>query len=303
MGTIGRNALFYIIFLSASFIFFPNALGDLTCNIQASCPASDTVPFKISSATNGHAALPSETNAPYNTFQVCCTGVPGLSASCGTPRSVILLKLSAATNAHVQKNTFSGYSQTACLAAPVPSNIVCSYSTNCANLGSGYTCLASISADTNAHIGNCAAYSTKLCCSTAAEFDFTISTVDAITATVGEATELRVQITNVGSTSDQYTVTFTSNLPNTVDISNPTITTETVPSNGNTFASTLLRPLIDGDNIISVTVASTADSSMSEVVTIPMRSAKFSLPEFGLFGLIQIIILASIVFFVYQKRI
>jgi len=74
------------------------------------------------------------------------------------------LKLSGITNAHVGKNTHSDYANSVCLSAPTGSTIVCDYATDCNALGPGYTCLVSISGDTNAHVGNCAAYETKVCC-------------------------------------------------------------------------------------------------------------------------------------------
>lgn len=35
---------------------------------------------------------------------------------------------------------------------------------DCATLGEGYVCLASISGGTNAHVGDCSAYTSKVCC-------------------------------------------------------------------------------------------------------------------------------------------
>jgi hypothetical protein len=49
----------------------------LSCTVAASC--SDTTLFKISSTTNGHAELASESN--YTNY-VCCSGVVGLGNAC-----------------------------------------------------------------------------------------------------------------------------------------------------------------------------------------------------------------------------
>ncbi|MCK9446841.1 hypothetical protein M0Q50_08285, partial [bacterium] len=40
----------------------------------------------------------------------------------------------------------------------------CDYADSCSTLGDDYVCLASISGDTNAHVGECSIYSTKVCC-------------------------------------------------------------------------------------------------------------------------------------------
>ena len=131
----------------------------LTCGIAVgSCP--NTSVFKMSATTNAHAEKPSQNN--YNNY-VCCSGVAGLTNSCSGNYDTVL-KLSGITNAHVGKNTHSDYANSVCLSAPTGSTIVCDYATDCSALGPGYTCLVSISGDANAHVGNCTAYATKVCC-------------------------------------------------------------------------------------------------------------------------------------------
>ena len=131
----------------------------LTCGIAVgSCP--NTSVFKMSATTNAHAEKPSQNN--YNNY-VCCSGVAGLTNSCSGNYDTVL-KLSGITNAHVGKNTHSDYANSVCISAPTGSTIVCDYATDCSALGPGYTCLVSISGDTNAHVGNCSAYETKVCC-------------------------------------------------------------------------------------------------------------------------------------------
>jgi len=131
----------------------------LTCGIAVgSCP--NTSVFKMSAVSNAHAELPGQVN--YN-YYVCCSGVAGLGTSCSGNYDTVL-KLSGITNAHVEKDTQANYANSVCLSVPTGSTIICNYATDCSALGPGYTCLVSISGDTNAHVGNCAAYTTKVCC-------------------------------------------------------------------------------------------------------------------------------------------
>lgn len=140
---------------------------DATClaYVQMSCYVANgdcpnTVLLKMSSNAGGHAELAS--GSAYD-YQVCCTG-PTLSSSCSATKKATILKLSAATNAHVEENTLSNYSTDSCLATSDTLNAACSYASSCSDVGPQYQCLASISDTTNAHIGDCSAFATKVCC-------------------------------------------------------------------------------------------------------------------------------------------
>ncbi|MDD4531638.1 MAG: prepilin-type N-terminal cleavage/methylation domain-containing protein [Candidatus Pacebacteria bacterium] len=141
--------------------------GDATCLafVQLSCYVANgdcpnTILLNMSSSTGGHAELATGTN--YN-YQVCCTG-PSLSSSCSATKKATILKLSATTNAHVEENTLSNYLTDSCLATSDTLNAICSYASSCSDIGPEYECLASISDTTNAHIGDCDAFATKVCC-------------------------------------------------------------------------------------------------------------------------------------------
>lgn len=131
--------------------------GGLSC-IVTDQACTDTTVLKISSAANGHAELPDQTNFDY---YVCCSP-DSLGTSCSGNYDTIL-KLYASANAHVEKSTESNFSTAACLSKSTGA-IDCDYAENCSSLGASYVCLVSISGDTNAHIGDCDAFSTKVCC-------------------------------------------------------------------------------------------------------------------------------------------
>jgi len=141
-----------------------NQLADLTCSITSGSCANTTV-FKMSASTNAHAELSDQVNYSY---YACCSGVTGLGTSCSGNYDTVL-KLYGTTNSHVEKSTQLNYGNSVCLSLPVGTNLVCDYSSDCANLAPDYTCVASISGDTNAHISNCTDYSTKACCANMCE--------------------------------------------------------------------------------------------------------------------------------------
>ena len=134
----------------------PTPSQNLNCSIGTSC--SGTTVFKISNSTNAHAELPSQNNY---TYYVCCTGITGLGNDCNAANKIVVLKLSDITNAHVEENSYSNYPNNVCLSAPTGKTIICNYNSSCST---GYSCLASISAETNAHVGDCNVYSIKICC-------------------------------------------------------------------------------------------------------------------------------------------
>jgi len=125
----------------------------ITCSVKGSCVAGEVDLLQMSGTSNAHASI----DGTYSNH-VCCSGPVDLSNSCSG--GVVILRLSSTNNAHVEQNTFSNYPQSACLySSQTP---LVSYGASCPI---GYACVASISAATNAHIGNCSSYPTKVCVS------------------------------------------------------------------------------------------------------------------------------------------
>ena len=138
-------------------------MANMTCTITSSCAYTSI--FKMYATTNSHAELLNQAN--YN-YYACCSGVAGLGTSCSGSYDTVL-KLSGLTNAHVEKSTQANYANSVCLSVSTGSTIVCDYATDCATLGPSYACVASISGDTNTHVGDCTAYLTKVCCANMCE--------------------------------------------------------------------------------------------------------------------------------------
>ncbi len=126
----------------------------------ASTVCSDTLAFKMSALKDAHAEIPSLSNYDY---KVCCRSDNGtLSNSCSSP-DAIPIHLSGATDAHVEKNTQSNYATNACLSHDTQT-VSCYYTTS--NCLADETCLATISSDTDAHVGDCVTqpFANKICC-------------------------------------------------------------------------------------------------------------------------------------------
>ncbi len=195
-----KQIIVILIFLSLFFLA-DSAKAALNCSFN-SCPSGGIQVLKMSASSNAHAGLPSQSS--YSNY-VCCAGINGTSCSGGTT----FLRLSATSGAHVQQISYSSYSTNACLSPISGESIDCIYSTSCTY---PYVCLASISGTTNAHVGNCSAYSTKVCCKATA-IENNPPTCNYLNANPSSgAYPLTVSFTASGSDSDgtiiQYEFTF-----------------------------------------------------------------------------------------------
>lgn len=154
----------------------------MSCFVTGGACSGTTI-FNLYDYNGSHAELFSQSDYPY---KVCCTGTD-ISNSC-SGNYVNILNLSGATNSHVEKGTLSNYSNDVCLSAS--KNVTCGYAADCSTLGSQYVCMASISSDSNAHAGECGAYSTQVCCEVAL-------LVSACTAKVASSPTVYVGNTNI----------------------------------------------------------------------------------------------------------
>ena len=141
----------------------------LNCFVSVACNNPYVTVFKMSSLSDAHAEVPSQTNFDY---KVCCRSslaTETLSSDCNNPNppNFIALHLSAITDANVEQNNQNNYNVNVCLSttstAQPPKTILCTYRSNCL---SGETCMASISDITDAHVADCITqpFATKVCC-------------------------------------------------------------------------------------------------------------------------------------------
>ena len=150
-----KNDILYLIFIiliAAMFTFITiNKTKTVGKAIATTCPDGNTI-FEISALTNAHTGT---WDGSAYTNKVCYTASSG--HDCTGANAVI--RLSAATNAHVEKKelTTAGYSDV-CFG-----DLTCHYYDGSGTCDSG-ECLATISANTNAHVGDCGAYTKTICC-------------------------------------------------------------------------------------------------------------------------------------------
>jgi hypothetical protein len=129
---------------------------NLSCFVTNGLCSGVTI-FNMYDYLGNHAELSTQSNYPY---KVCCSGT-NISNSCSGTFHDTVLKLSGATNAHAEKKTQSNYTGNDVCLSSSSLGVVCDYGTSCS---SDFTCLASISSDTDAHVGECSTYTNKVCC-------------------------------------------------------------------------------------------------------------------------------------------
>jgi hypothetical protein len=179
-------------------------IGNLICIYNSTCGGSYVDFLHISNLTDAHAELPNQSN--YTNRLCCKSPVANISTFCGD-KYLVMFHLSNETNAHVELNNNSQYSINVCMELNSTSYVLnWSYRANCSGYGE---CLASVSNDTNAHIGDCdseAAYSTRLC-------------TDIILDTTAPSVSL-VSPANGSNLTSGSTVTFAYRVSDANDIAN-----------------------------------------------------------------------------------
>jgi hypothetical protein len=153
---------FVVILIFATQVELANAV--LTCSITtaAACTSPSVIIYRMSSATNAHAAMPTSTApALYNNVVCCSSPTSGLNNVCSAT-STVALYLKAGTNSHVSQTNIAPYTTPACISSPNETVTVGYQAADC----SGYdTTLGSMIGTKNSHIGNPAwtAGTTKIC--------------------------------------------------------------------------------------------------------------------------------------------
>jgi hypothetical protein len=143
----------------------------LSCSITTAAGCTNTVVLRLSSASDAHAEMPSQSTATYSNNVVCCSGLSGVSCA---GNSASILNLSSTTNAHVEIATNSNYPNVACMTGASEIPVIAYQDNNC----TGYdTTLVSISSTTNATVGSSTEYVKRVCGSlTPASITFTLAT-------------------------------------------------------------------------------------------------------------------------------
>ena len=158
--------LFAVIFFGHS---YATVSAGLNCSIieSASCSNADLLYFRNDSSGyyNAHAQLPSNGTYP---FTLCCDALAVNDTIDNTCGDAVFLVLNKTSNSHVQRTTRNEYSNNVCINS-VNGNVTCGYYNS--SCPTNYTCLTSMASSetadynqTNAHVGSCDEYITKVCC-------------------------------------------------------------------------------------------------------------------------------------------
>jgi hypothetical protein len=160
--------LAFFVFGAAMLVFGAN--NDLQCLFVSgtTCPEGSVKLIGVENDTGGfmNAHAQNRTVETYD-YSVCCntTGNSSITIGSGCNQAAVV-KLSAEDNAHVEIGSNSNYAVSACLNSSWQ-RVYCSYVSG--DCSASYPCLFSMansegSNTSNAHVGNCSAYSEKVCC-------------------------------------------------------------------------------------------------------------------------------------------
>ncbi|MFH1801358.1 MAG: hypothetical protein ABH804_00795 [archaeon] len=132
-------------------VFFIGLASAQTCSVTTSCSSSDNIIMKMSSQDNAHGAVYDDTN--YN-YCISCDFIGSHECDGGNK----IMGLSATTNAHAESPSLNNYNTHVCFG-----DLTCAVGAG--SCPDGYTIeIASLSSDTNAHIGSFGYYNLKICC-------------------------------------------------------------------------------------------------------------------------------------------
>ena len=134
----------------------------LNCLVKSSaCETDEKLIFKMRYTSNSHAELKNQT---YYSNNVCCSSSDNTLNNTCENNFDIALRLFYETNSHVAEKQYLAYQYRVCLSS-TKNKVECKYE-NAESCSSGYTCLASMSAERNTHVGDCVTnpFSLKVCC-------------------------------------------------------------------------------------------------------------------------------------------
>ncbi len=142
--------------------FSPSSLTSITgadvVDLGSCQSRGGTSLFQVSAQTNAHASYPNQGNYPF----VACWPNPLSSPTTVCDGQNTVLRLSGYTNAHAEQpdQNNPAYNYPICF-----STFRCSTVSSSQGCSAGSTCVATFSASTNAHVGDCSSsYPLMLCC-------------------------------------------------------------------------------------------------------------------------------------------
>jgi len=282
LGKITGRTFVFLIFSFAIFLLLPfGHASALTCAVRnGACNVGESPLLKMSGTDNAHAGYFGSSS--YSNIICCKQAGAVLSASCSGTRYSnydIFLNLSDTDNAHVEENWHSNYSWPACLHSDI-GGIVCAYGG--ATCPGASTCLAKISGDTNAHIGDCSSsYATSVCCNYVSPSTLIVVASPA-SVTSGVATSVQFTVTSSAVAVSGATVTLTGGAGGTcttnasgqcsISINAVIPVTATASKSGYTDGTTVI-PIVAPNTLTVVPSLSSIDSGVPTTIVFTVTSA------------------------------
>ncbi|MEM5797762.1 MAG: CARDB domain-containing protein [Candidatus Aenigmatarchaeota archaeon] len=128
--------------------------------------------------------------------------------------------------------------------------------------------------------------------------DFDVRSAGKIIATVGAPVDLKIDVVNKGLLPDSYRITLSASNPNTISFTPSITNSRVISSQAVDSAIFSVVSLVDQTNEITVNVKSnTCSDCPPKEITINLQPGLLTLPEFSIFGFLQIIAIATIVYF------
>ncbi len=276
-----------------------------------SCSSPKVTVFRMDNTANSHAGTYTALSYPY---KVCCTDlrnslsvlVLGTSeeSNCNPIKQGRVISLNNVFNAHAEEYGLSNYNSNICLSSSA-GNLTCTYRSLC---NTGETCLASLSGNTNAHVGDCSAYAKKICCNL--EYGpYVASGPTDVQVKVGEQSMVIITLTNSLPVPDTYYLELSatpSKLASWMwfnghryddEKMNTSVTIEPGKSTG---VAIIVFGGASTSGTMNINVKSAANglstriSKTVSVIYAPEEGAFVQTPEFGWFGYVIIGILAAL---------
>lgn len=122
-----------------------------------------------------------------------------------------------------------------------------------------------------------------------------INLPSAMSLTVGDKQNLLITIENNGTLSDGYTVFVTPAYPNLLNVTGGAQSTQGLDTNDVQQIYSVLTLMTTGQTVnANVVVSSISQPAIQFAATVPVRGTQKSLPEFDVFGLLQIMLISAL---------
>ena len=130
-------------------------MSNESCYVSQTCGPGFNALFSISNQSNAHAAV----NPNHYTWKVCCNETVNAQQE---GNYTIAIRLKNTSNSHAQLNNYSTYTNPIYVGTNnTEDNVTCINSDSCPP---DYFCVISLKNQTNSHVGECSAYTNKVCC-------------------------------------------------------------------------------------------------------------------------------------------